>query len=114
MLLGFSVGVTYANQVIKLIVEGKEIATDQPPFMKNGRTFVTVRFVAEALGYPVKWDEKLQSVIVGTPPEGIDLVNELKPYTNKGKKITTPVKITGISYNKGFTFPSGLSDDSNG
>lgn len=111
LLLGFSVGVTYASQVIKLIVDGKEIATDQPPFIKNGRTFVPVRFVAEALGYPVTWDEKKQSVIIGTPPEGIDLVNELKPYTNKGEKITNPVKVTGISYNKGFTFPSGLSDE---
>lgn len=39
----------------KIIVDNKVIEMDTAPFYKDGRTFVPVRFVAEALGYKVKW-----------------------------------------------------------
>ncbi|MEW6276533.1 MAG: stalk domain-containing protein [Bacillota bacterium] len=42
---------------VKLIVNGKEIACDQPPIIENGRTLVPIRAAAEALRARVDWDQ---------------------------------------------------------
>jgi len=43
-----------ANNPVKLIVNGREIKADVPPQLVNGRTMVSVRWVAEALGAEVR------------------------------------------------------------
>jgi len=53
-----------AAQPIKLIVNGREVPCDPPPQMIGGRVFVPVRFVAEALGAKVEWDEANRAVVV--------------------------------------------------
>lgn len=42
---------------IRLLVDGKEIYTDVPPQIIDGRTMVPLRAVAEALGADVRWDD---------------------------------------------------------
>ena len=37
-------------------VNGKSVSLDAPAFIENGRTYMPVRFVAEALGATVSWD----------------------------------------------------------
>lgn len=54
----------FANQPIKLVVNGKEIVTDVPPQVINGRTLVPARVLAEALGASVAWDEAQNAVVV--------------------------------------------------
>ncbi|MEK5645426.1 hypothetical protein BK138_32940 [Paenibacillus rhizosphaerae] len=44
--------------------EGTPLA--QPALIKHGRVMVPVRFVGEALGEPVAWDAKTQTVTVGS------------------------------------------------
>ncbi len=55
-----------SSQNIKLFVNGKEIATDVPPQIVDGRTLVPVRVVAEQLGAKVEWDELSKKVSVTT------------------------------------------------
>jgi len=50
-----------ANQ-IKIFVNDKEVNSDVPPQMINGRIMVPIRVVSESLGAEVKWDETTQSV----------------------------------------------------
>jgi hypothetical protein len=45
---------------IKLVVNGRTIATDSPPVIEDGRTLASVRAVVEALGYTVAWDSSTQ------------------------------------------------------
>ena len=45
---------------------GKEIALDVPAQVVNDRTLVPVRFVSEALGAKVDWDDKNQAVLIQT------------------------------------------------
>lgn len=45
-------------------VNGKELAIDSPAFIENGRTYLPVRFVSEALGASVEWDAKTQAVMI--------------------------------------------------
>lgn len=48
------------------IVNGKEITLDVAPVIMNNRTLVPIRFVSEALGYEVSWDEATQQVKIKT------------------------------------------------
>ncbi len=52
------VGRTYA------IVGGSMVQLDAPPVIEGGRTYVPVRFVSEALGANVTWDNKTKTVTV--------------------------------------------------
>ena len=41
---------------------------DTTPQMKNNRTYLPARYVAEAFGYSVNWDSKTSTVIIKTDP----------------------------------------------
>lgn len=45
-------------------INNKPMTMDTAPFIKDDRTFVPVRFVAEALGATVEWDESHREVII--------------------------------------------------
>lgn len=61
--------VTFANNPIKLIVNGQEIKPDVPPQIINGRTMVPIRWVAKALGVDVNWDSNYKIVALNTGTE---------------------------------------------
>ena len=61
--------ITKGQTVVKLVVgskiittNGKQAAMDTVAIVKDGRTFVPVRFIAEALGLAISWDDKTQTV----------------------------------------------------
>jgi hypothetical protein len=47
-----------------LTVNGQAQAMDQAPVIKDGRTYLPARYVAEALGYDVSWDASSRTVTV--------------------------------------------------
>lgn len=51
-----------SNQAVKLIIEGKQQNPDVPAELKNNRTFVPIRFIAENMGADVQW-EKSKSLV---------------------------------------------------
>jgi len=60
----------YANKIELTIgkpmatVNSKAVTLDAPPIIMNDRTMVPIRFVAEALGCKVGWDEITQTVTI--------------------------------------------------
>ena len=62
----------------KVSVSGKYVVLDQPAVLKDGRTLVPLRFVAEALGAQVKWTDSTQtvSIIASVPGELILFTQE--------------------------------------
>ncbi|SHF32608.1 Copper amine oxidase N-terminal domain-containing protein [Desulforamulus putei DSM 12395] len=40
---------------------------DAAPIMKNGRTYLPARWIAEAFGYEVRWDEQKKAILIGAP-----------------------------------------------
>lgn len=56
----------WANQPIKLVVNGQEIKSDVSPQMVGNRTMVPVRWIAEALGAEVEWDAQTKTVFIRT------------------------------------------------
>ena len=48
----------------KAFINGKEVTLDSPAFIRDERTYTPVRFVAEALGAKVEWNEDGQKVTI--------------------------------------------------
>jgi hypothetical protein len=49
---------------VKATIDGNEIILEHSPFILNGRTFVPVRFIAEAFNADVEWIKETESVII--------------------------------------------------
>jgi len=82
----------FSSDPIKLVVNGREIKPDVLPQVINGRTMVPIRWVAEALGADVQWDERNNAVVITKGISGVS-DNELgkrKYYPQVSEKITTP------------------------
>ena len=52
-----------------MTVDGKPTEMDVAPILKDSRTLVPVRFISEAFGCEVKWDELAGTVYIKSPPE---------------------------------------------
>ncbi len=52
------------EKLLRILVNGVSIHFDSPPYIKNGRTMVPVRFVSEELGARVAWDGGERKVTV--------------------------------------------------
>ena len=67
----FGAIVTFAAQYIadpagfKVLVNGKEFVSDPPALVVEGRTYLPLRAMGDALGVPVKWNEELGRAEVG-------------------------------------------------
>jgi predicted secreted protein len=73
--------VTYRD--ISIQVNGKPVVADQEPFIFQGRTFVPLRFVAQALGQNVTWDDSKSQVRVAKPLELNSAFNGKTVYLSK-------------------------------
>lgn len=85
-------------------VNGNPITLDVSPigYSKNGRTYIPVRFVAQALGYKVLWDQYLKCVYITTDSN----YNKIKDIIEKSKnKMDSYKKI--FLYNESSTNWSG-------
>ncbi|MEW6574473.1 MAG: stalk domain-containing protein [Bacillota bacterium] len=52
-----------------IIVNGEEQTIDVAPLIEQGRTFLPARFVAEAFGFNVAWDEQSRAVMINSDGE---------------------------------------------
>lgn len=80
----------FAANPIKLIVNGKEVRSDVPAQVIRGRTMVPARFLAEALGAKVEWDEKNNAVVVTTLALNDENPTDLPAVTSPAPDITPP------------------------
>lgn len=67
-------------------VQNIEKPLDQPATIVNGRTFVPVRFVSEALGAKVDWDEsqKTVNISIGKIPSGTFIEPQIEVQYSEG------------------------------
>lgn len=99
---------TKDGKVISLMIgslvldnSGAKSNMDAAPVIRNGYTYLPARYVAEAFGYQVGWDQNSQSVLVGPPgnlPKSKFFVSEGKytisseSYTEDNEKVGTDIK----------------------
>jgi len=58
----------------KAAIDGKTVYLDAAPYIYQGRTFVPLRFIAEAAGAEVEWKESTQEVIIDFEPAAADRI----------------------------------------
>jgi len=63
---GHRVGLQIANQ--SGVVNGAMMRLDAPPYIRNGRTMVPLRFISEAFGADVQWDPVTRTVTITYTP----------------------------------------------
>ena len=109
IVLSLSVTGLASYQEISIFVNGNKIETDVPPQIIEGRTMVPIRFVAEAFGAEVKWDEDNRDVIIQTVPlvEQQPIVEQQPETVKLGDTISKDglvITLHRIRYNEdGFT-----------
>lgn len=54
----------------KVLVNGKEFTSDPPALVVEGRTYLPLRAIGDALGVPVNWNDELGQAEVGTVTSG--------------------------------------------
>jgi len=59
-----------AMEPVQLVVDGKALSTSPAPVIQDDRVMVPVRFVAEALGALVSWDEENRAVLISRGGQG--------------------------------------------
>jgi hypothetical protein len=68
-----------------LVVNGKYIPADTPPRLINGRVFLPISTVANALGKTVLWDGKRKRVLINTQetiPAASDSTESIELWVN--------------------------------
>ena len=62
---GFAVTYVANTADFKVMVNGEEFTSDPPALVVEGRTYLPLRAMGEALGVPVAWNEELRRAEVG-------------------------------------------------
>ncbi len=83
-------------KTISIQVNGKEVHPDSDPYIENSRTFVPIRFVAEALGIEeISWDEEAETAVLGNNDITISLPygSHIARVNSTGMKLEAPINI---------------------
>lgn len=94
----------------------RSFSTDAAPFIEGGRTYVPVRFAAQALGAAVSWDNMTQTVIIADTEKMMQsafsgqfsTINTIVRFANSCAPVT-PRSVTG-SIGATFTFHTAMGD----
>lgn len=104
-------------KVINVNVNGAEVKGDTPAILFNERTMVPIRFVSEALGATVSWDDKTNTAIINST-QNSDIAkteDELKAYSTILYHYQTLENFSELldTYNSGLGIAADEIDDFN-
>jgi len=94
---------------VKVEIDGvpQTFANDMTPFIMDGRTFLPLRAIGEALGKPVEWDGVTGTVYVGKKPGGGSFVSAVPPYDGKYRNLGASVTMGGNIYHNAISYYAG-------
>lgn len=88
LIVGDFIKIRSLNKDINIVVNGSRLSPDSSPYLENSRTFVPIRFIAEALNVAIEWNDSTKTAII----------------VDGNQKIALPVgstsaRVNGLSYN---------------
>lgn len=93
--IAFAASYVAQTPTFKVFVNGKEFTSNPPTLVIEGSTYLPLKAIGDALDVPVKWNEELRQVEVGTPPS-----NNLQTSENLSDKETTNISEIEIKTKK--------------
>lgn len=78
------------------MVDGQPVILDTPAASVGGRTMVPLRFVSEALGTEVRWQESTQTVFLTTPGASSDAT---PPPPQQAPQPKQPPRLSAVNHN---------------
>ena len=72
---------------IRLYLNDELLSTDQSPVLKNGRTMVPLRTIAEALNADVRWDKTAKAALITTDEITMQLPTDSTAATVNGEQV---------------------------
>ena len=94
-LVQYSAPDAYAEDLIKIVIDGKRIKPDVDPYISNDRTLVPIRVIAEELDSVVEWDNDNRAVHISK--EDIHILlridSYLVEYTNDNETSYTIIDV---------------------
>ncbi|MGB9792824.1 MAG: copper amine oxidase N-terminal domain-containing protein, partial [Thermacetogeniaceae bacterium] len=85
------------DKVPKVFCDGNELKPDVPPVIKEGRTLIPVRAIAQALGATVQWNEKERTVLIAKGDVTIKIQVDNRVAFVNGKRVELDVPAKNIS-----------------
>lgn len=76
---------------IKIVIDGKELNVNVPPYMENNRVMVPMRSIFNEIGATVKWQNDTKSITATKGNDEIKLKVNSKEATKNGNPITLDV-----------------------
>lgn len=75
---------------VSIVINGNQWnpPADMTPFIADGRTFLPVRGIAQALDVPVEWDGATRTVFIGTIPHGRPFFTTVPFFERSSSSIT--------------------------
>ena len=95
LITSFAFQTVFAEDDIKVLVNGKSLTMDQPPVLVNDRTLVPVRAIFEALGAKVEWnnDTNTATGVLGSTTVEIQIENTVAKVNGKDVTLDVPAKL---------------------
>ena len=96
LLILFSCSIqTAAAASLNVTLNGKELSFDSAPYIENGRVLVPMRGILESLGYSVRWQEHIQTVLATKDDVTISLPlnSSIVSVNNSKVTIDAPAKL---------------------
>jgi hypothetical protein len=93
----------------RAFINGREVMLDQPATLWRGRTMVPLRFVSEAMGAQVGWNEAMQLVSIDTPTGTVINTGSAVPPPAIGTTpvVSTPPAGSQVATVRYISIPSG-------
>lgn len=77
-----------AEEPVNLMIGGQAVTPDVPPVIKDGRTLVPVRVIAEGLGAEVAWNEASRTAVITRDGQKLSLSLDSRQAKVNGKQTT--------------------------
>ncbi|RNB81445.1 AMIN domain-containing protein [Brevibacillus nitrificans] len=91
---GWAAASSAGEETVNLMIGGQAVSPEVPPEIKNGRTLVPVRVIAEGLGADVDWDAAARKATITRGSQTLTLTLDFKTAQVNGKQVkldTAPV-----------------------
>lgn len=106
-----------STSAIKLVVDGLDLQTVNPIISEGGNVYVSIADLEKVMGKSVKFDPRINTVVIGKTPAQAAYLSEMKPlnyqvYGNELEMNCVQCALAGNTFNKALSFQTNVKPTS--